>query len=196
MDKNSKKMDVFNGEGDVQEFVTRIHFLGMMKGYVDEKLAYCLAEKLRGPAFQVFMRMSEADQKDFTKLKEELYKEFKREQRNRDMAISELRNRKRLPGESVENFAYQVKDLVKFAYPTFDDTHRSIIAKDYFVSGLSEHMQIWLRASPDFSSKNLTAATTLATSFEIAGIKPNAKSEILNINNPSSIDDSSTDTMG
>ena len=61
MDKHIKKLDIFNGEGDVREFVTRIRLLGVMKGYTDEKLAYCLAEKLRGPAFQVFMRMSEPD---------------------------------------------------------------------------------------------------------------------------------------
>ena len=79
MDKHIKKLDVFTGEGDVQEFVTRIRLLGVMKVYAEEKLAYCLAEKLRGPAFQVFMRMSVEDQKDFDHLKEELYKEFKRE---------------------------------------------------------------------------------------------------------------------
>ena len=84
--------------------------------------------------------MSTEDQKYFDKLKEELYKDFKREKRNRDMAIRELWNRKRLSGESVENFAYQIKDLMKFTYPTFDDAHQSTIGKDCFVSGLSEGM--------------------------------------------------------
>ena len=166
MDKHIKKLDVFTGEGDVQEFVTRIRLLGVMKGYTEEKLVYCLAEKLRGPAFQVFMRMSAEDQNDFDKLKEELNKEFKREQRNRDMVISKLRNRKRLPGESIENFAYQIKNLMKFTYPTFDDAHQSTIAKDYFVSGLSKGMQVWLKASPNFSTKNLKDAYELAAAYE------------------------------
>ena len=66
----TNKLDLFNGEGDVTEFVTRVQLYGLMKGYDGEKLSYCLAEKLRGPAFSVFLRLSADDRKDFDKVKE------------------------------------------------------------------------------------------------------------------------------
>ena len=110
----AKKLDVFDGEGDVIEFVTRVQSHdGLMKGYEGEKLSYCLAEKLRGPAFSVFMRLPADDQKNFETVKNELYKEFKKEQRNREEAIKELSRRKRLPGESIRTFAYNMMELVR-----------------------------------------------------------------------------------
>ena len=191
----SKKMDIFDGEGDIKEFVTRIQLYGIMKGYTGEKLSYCLAEKLRGPAFSVFLRMSEDDRKDFEKLKKELYKEFKSEERNREEAVSELSKRKRLVGESIPTFAYRVAELVQFSYPSFDDAHRGTVAKDYFVNGLSENMQVWLKASPDFASKSMKDVTELAASFEIAGVKSNIKSEIFKVNDDKSLVDEIADAV-
>ena len=108
------------------------------------------------------------------------------------MAISELKKRKRLPSESIENFAYQIKDFVKFAYSTFIDGIKSTIAKDYLVNGLSDEMQIWLKASPNFSTKTLKEVTELAASYEIAGVKSKMKSEILNVTESTSIQDNIT----
>ena len=60
-----KKLELFDGEGVVTEFVSTIQLHGLMKGFTDKKLFYCLAEKLRGPAFSVFLCLSADDRKDF-----------------------------------------------------------------------------------------------------------------------------------
>ena len=171
------------------EFVSRVEIHGKMKGYTDEKLSYCLAEKLQGAAFNVFLRMSDDDQKDLKKLKTELFKEFKKEERNREEAVTELSRRKRQTDETIPTFAYKLTQLVKYACPTFDDEHRNKLSKDYFVNGLSETMQMWLKSSPDFSTKSLKEVTDLAASFEIAGVKSSIKSEVFTVSENNSLVD-------
>ena len=175
--------------------MTRIKLHGLVKGYDGEKLSYCLAEKLRGAAFSVFLRMSADDQKDFDKLEKELLKEFKSEQRNREEAVNELGKRKRIPNESILTFSYSIEELVKFAYPTFAVAIQASIAKDYFVNGLDERMQIWLKATTDYSAKTLKEVTDLASSLEIAGVKPHIKSEIFKVTDEKSIVDEIADKV-
>ena len=181
MSTSTKKNEVFDGQGDVVEFVSRVEIHGKMKGYTEEKLAYCLAEKLRDAAFNVFLRMEEEDKKDFEKVKAALYKEFKKEERNREEAVAQLSRRKRLANETIPTFTYHVTQLVKYAYPSFDAGHKDKLAKDNFVNGLSETMQLWLKSSPGFSAKTVKEAADLAESFEIAGVNPTVKTEILKV---------------
>ena len=114
----AKRLDLFDGEGDVAKCVTRIQLHGLVKWYTGDKSSYYLAEKLQSPAFGVFLRLSADDRKDFDKVKDELYKEFKSVQKDREEAIRELSRRKRLLGESIRTFSYNLMELVKFVYPT------------------------------------------------------------------------------
>ena len=125
--------------------------------------------------------MSADDKKDLSTLKTELYKEFKKEQRNREEAVCELTKRKRSPGESIPTFAYNLLELVKMAYPEFDDNHRGIIGKYHFVNGLTHNMQVWLRSTARFANKTFKEITELASSLEIAGVKEDVKTEIHNV---------------
>ena len=124
------KLKCYDGSGDVKRFITKVELEASLKNYENEKKAQYLGSKLLGPALDVYMRLTDEEKKDFTKIRDELLKEFERGQLNRDDALHQLEQRPRLQGESALTFAYKIIELVKLSYPTFDETVRTSSAKD------------------------------------------------------------------
>ena len=122
------------------------------------------------------MRMPAEDQKDFTKIEEALLKEFHKGQLNREEAIHLLGERTQQAEESPQTFAYKVLELVRLAYPDFDDTVRFTIAKDYYLKGVHPDMQVALKSWTEFSSKDIHALATETVRLEMAGVKSFSKS--------------------
>ena len=106
------KIKVFNGEGNVKEFLTKVELHSALNGYSGEKSAQNLASRLEGPAFDVYIRLATEDKNDFDKIKAELLKEFERGQVDREGAIAELTGRRRKAGESPQTFAHKLLELV------------------------------------------------------------------------------------
>ena len=167
---SQKSYRVYDGKTDVRKFVTRVDLEGSLKDYNAEKKAQYIASKLVGPAMDVYLRLTDDEKKDPEKLKAELLKEFERGQLNREEAISELDSRKRLTGESAETFAFKVVELVKLAYPTFQDNVRQSLAKDYFVRGLSNELQLALKSTKEYPTMTVKEAATEAVRLELAGV--------------------------
>ena len=166
--------------GNVVEFLKKMELHSALKGYDGEKKAQNLASRLAGPAFDVYLRLSEGDQKDVDKISTELLKEFKRGQQDREEAIAELQNRRRMPNEPTQTFAYKLIELVKLAYPDFDESVRKTIAKDYFVKGVHPDMQIALKSHGNFSSSDINALATETTRLQLAGINSFTKQKNVN----------------
>ena len=167
------KIKEFNGEGDVKEFIVKVELHSSLKGYTGEKLAQDLASRLDGPAFDVYMRLSTEDRKKVDKIKEDLLKEFEKGKLNREEAISELSRRSRKQGESALTYAYKLMELVKLAYPNFDDEARATLAKDYFVHGLHPQMQTGLKSMEKFETNDIKTLAGETTGLQLAGIKSN-----------------------
>ena len=165
------KTKVFNGNGDVKEFITKVELYSALKGYSGEKSAKNLASKLEGRAFDVYLRLSEGDRKDVNIIKDELPKEFERGQLNHEEALFTLSKRSRNLGESANTYAYKLMELVKLAYPDFDDTTRATLAKDYFVRGLHLDMQIALKSMEKFADSNIDTLAVETTRLQLAGIQ-------------------------
>ena len=130
--------------------------------------------------------MTDDDQKDDGKIKTELLKEFERGQQDREEAIAELQNRCRMPNEPAQTFAYKLIELVKLAYPDFADNIRKTIAKDYFVKGVHEDMQIALKSLANFSSLDINGLATETIRLQLAGI--NSYSKHRNVKNDINVD--------
>ncbi len=130
------KIKSFDRNGDVKVFIEKLSIHSSLKGYENEKAAQNLASRLEGRAFDVYMRLSDADKKEFSKIKAEVLKEFERGNQDREVAIHELSTRSRKQDESAQTFAYKIQELVKLAYPEFDENTRSTISKDYYIKGL------------------------------------------------------------
>ena len=105
------------------------------------------------------------------KIKEELLKEFERGQLNREEALVALSKRSRNPGENVHTYAYKLMELVKLAYPDFNDEIRATLAKDFFDRGLHPDMQIALKSLEKFGDSNINTLAVETTRLQLAGIK-------------------------
>ena len=161
----------FDGTGDIQVFLTKVEIQSSLKGYTGEKLAQAIAGRLEGPAFDVYLRMPSDDRKDASKIQAELLKEFERGKRNREEALNQLGKRSRQEGESAQNYAYKLKELVKLAYPSFENKVQDTIAKDYFVKGVHNDMQVALKSLKGFEESDINKIADETTRLELAGIK-------------------------
>ena len=166
----SRKMEVYTGVTDVNKFITKCELHCTLKGYTEEEKAVFIAERLEDAAFDVYTTLTTDDRKDPEKIKTALLNNFHRSKRNREVAVEELANRQRLPNENAEVFAYKIKDLVKLAYPKFNDEATSVLAKDYFVKRLHPDIQRELRKAKDYDDKTLDDLASDTTLLEIAGI--------------------------
>ena len=101
----------------------------------------------------------------------ELLKEFNKGQSNRETAIKELNNQKLKPLELYATHAYKITELMKLAYPDFDENTRMTIAKDYFVNALSSDTQTALKSIASYPSKSLQYIVTETTRLKLAGGK-------------------------
>ncbi len=160
------KIKNFNGSEDVKVFLEKVSLHSALKGYNEEKAAQNLASKLEGPAFDVYMRLSADERKDAEKIKTELLREFERGYLDRETAISELNNRRRQPEESSQTYAFKIMELVKLAYPQFNQETRKVIAKDYFIKGIHPKMQISLKSLPDFDKADITKLAAETTRLQ------------------------------
>ena len=165
----TKKVEVFTGREDVNKFTTKCDLHCSLKGYEGEKKAAFIAGRLEEPAFDVYMALSSEDKKDPEKIKTALVNGFDNAKRNREVAIDELKHRMRLKDEKAEVFAHKIQELVKNAYPKFDDASKLSLSKDHYVSGLEPEMQKELRKLTDFEDKALEDLVKQTTYLEIAG---------------------------
>ena len=173
----------------MNKFVTKCDLHCNVKGYDGEKKAAFIAGRLDEPAFDIYMGLSAADQKDPEKIKAALLSSFDHAKRNREVAIEQLRHRIRLPDEKEEIFAHKILELVKYAYPKFDDDAKNSLAKDHYVKGLQPDIQKELRRMTDFENKTLTELVEQTTYLEIAGANSG-------VNNPSHETISEVSTAG
>lgn len=174
---DSTKIKCYDGKSDVKVFLTRVSLVTAIKEYDGEKKAQFLASTLLPPALDVYMRLSDADKKDFGKIEEALLKEFQKGQLNREEAIHILGSRCQQEDESPQTFAYKLVELVKLSYPTFDDAVRLTIAKDYYMRGVHPDMQVALKSWGQFEVSDVHALAVETVRLELAGIKSYGKAK-------------------
>ena len=181
----TKKVESFTGREDVKKFVTKCDLYCNLKGYVGEKKSAFIAGRLEEPAFDVYMALSDDDKKDPEKIKTALIECFDNAIRNREVAFEELTHRKRLDDEKAEVFAHKIQDLVKYAYPKFEQDAKNALAKDYYVKGLQVDVQKELRKMDKFEDKTIGELVKQTTYLEIANANASAsqpKEEISSVN--------------
>ena len=170
----SNKHKTLNGTGNVKEFLTKVELQSQLKGYTGEKAAQHIASHMKGPAFDVYLRLSDDHKKDAKQVKKELLKEFEWGQLNRDKALQELTTSSRRKDESALTYAYKISELVKLAYPSIKEQAKEIVAKDYVVRGLHPKMQKASKSNEKLSSNDIKASASEVVHLEIADIKSNS----------------------
>ena len=85
------KVKCFHGNGDVNVFIEKVSLHSSLKWYEGEEAAQNLASKLKGHAFDVYMRLSADDKKTPDKIELESWKELESGNSDREAAILELK---------------------------------------------------------------------------------------------------------
>ena len=68
----------YDGKGDINVFLPKVELVTAIKGHTNERKAQFVASKLPGPAFDVYMRLTEDDKREtFNGFKEHLKKKFR-----------------------------------------------------------------------------------------------------------------------
>ena len=162
---------MFNGKGDVDAFIAKVELCNKLKKYEGGEAAALLASRLEEPAaFNVCLRLSSDDKKDFTKLKDELLKQFQTGNRDREEALSLLGACQRNEGESAQDFAYRISRLVRLAYSSFSDAQRQVHEKDYFVKGVHPDMQVHLKSLENDATSDMKTLLDHVVRLEVAGV--------------------------
>lgn len=161
---------VFAGNGNLTLWLKKVEVWATLKGYTGEKKACALAARLDGPAFESFARMDEGDQKDPDKVAAHLKREFVRGERDRDVAMTELGERKWRERESAAAFAHDVMRLTTLAYPDFPQEARETIQRDNFIKGLTPAMRVAIRSEKANATKTVQDLAEEVTRLEIAGV--------------------------
>ncbi len=60
-------------------------------------------------------------------------------------------------------------ELVKLAYPQFNDETRKVFAKDYFIKGIHPKMQISLKSLPNFVDADINKLASETTRLQCSG---------------------------
>ena len=185
------KIKSYDGSGEVKVFLEKISLHSALKGFEGEKAALYLASKLEGRAFDIYRRLSPEEKKNEGKIRAELLKEFERGHQDREQAIYALESRNRKEDESAHTYAYHILELVKLAYPTFQEDAVKTIAKDYYIRGLHPKMQVALKSLPGFDKTSINELATETTRLQIAGIQSigiNKTSSCMSVESPAIID--------
>ena len=176
MDSSKRVKITFDGSTDVTKFVAKLELEASLKEYADEMKANFLASRLVGPAFDVYLRLTTEQKKNFDAIKAELKNEFERGHLNREEALAILQNRVQASTESPQTFAYKLTELVQLAYPGFSPTVRQTIAKDYYMKGVHHEMQVALKSRVTFATDTISTLATETVRLSLAGVKSYHKS--------------------
>ena len=172
---SSKKVEYFDGKGDVNAFIVKVELYNKLKKYVGEDAAVSLASRLQEPAFNVYLRMSEEDRKDVEKVKAELKKHYEVGNRDREEALQLLSSVQYKHDETAKDFAFRIGELVKLAYPTFNAASQQLHVKDAFVRGLHPDMQMKVKTLENFATLDMNAVLDNTVRLEVAGVKSSSK---------------------
>ena len=85
--------------------------------------------------------------------------------------VAAIKDYKQQNEETPQTFAYKILELVKLAYPTFEDNVRLTIAKDYYMKGMHMGMQVALKSWGNFETSDVHALAVETVRLELAGIK-------------------------
>ena len=137
----------FNGEGDVVVWLKKVELVAKLTKVTDE--ACFIPLYLEGGALSVYMEMSDEDQKDASKIKEELKCAFSD---SVFVAYTKMTGHK-WSGESVDVYANELRRLAGLA--GFKSSANDHVVKLAFVTGFPDDVSVDLQQFSDLDEASL-----------------------------------------
>ena len=162
--RKQKEPDKYDGEKVVwQDFIVHFGTVATWNGWTDLEKSLQLATCLRGKAQKVLSELKPSQKSNYITLTSVLAKRFNPPHReNAFRAV--LKQRRRLPKESLMDFGCEVSRLAQKAYPKFPYEALDQVSWEQFVRGLSD---VDMKRHVDLRNpSSLEEAISLATQFE------------------------------
>ena len=127
----------FDGSAPWSSFIAQFRVIASAQGWsMGDRLAILVAS-LKGPALELFARLPETDQTDFSRLTEALKSRFA-EANQEPWFRSQLRRRTRHANETLPHLAQEIERLISMAYPSATVELRDTLACDHFMDALND----------------------------------------------------------
>ena len=128
--------EVFDGTRPINEYLTHFEEVARVNEWSLELKRKYLGVSLRGAAQTVLYDFN-AECKTYEELVKFLRNRFQPDEQEALYKV-QLRNRRRLPGESLNDLAQAIRQLTRNAYPKAPVEWRETVAKDQFIETLPE----------------------------------------------------------
>jgi hypothetical protein len=152
-----------SGKGSWSDYLSHFNICSELNGWDEiEKVQY-LSFSLRGQACQFLGTLPEESKRNYTRLVEALSRRFNSEGQS-ELYRVQLKNRFRLPNESLPELSQEIRRLVRLAYPEAPNNIIEILGKDYFVDAVNDGEIRWKIFQ--MKVKNLDEATAAAVEIE------------------------------
>ncbi|XP_053399138.1 uncharacterized protein LOC128556964 [Mercenaria mercenaria] len=136
----SMKPDIYTGEGDWEVFETQFEVCAKLGNWNQRTKALVLAGSLRGKALEYYTHLATEIRERYDLLVTRLEQRFGGgNQRSKWLSLLEARSR--LPGESASQFADDVQQMIRKAYPHLDPTAQELMTLHTIYRGLSQDLK-------------------------------------------------------
>ena len=162
MVRREKEPDKFDGKSvDWRDYVVHFEQTSRWNGWSQPEMAKQLCMSLRGPAQKLLGDAKQEELDDYNLVKEMLTRRFAPKERTTAYRV-EFNSRTRNKNESLSDYGYALRRLVKLAYPEHDKTED--LAIDQFIKGL-DNFELQKRVQFSHPS-SLESAIAVAIEYE------------------------------
>ncbi|XP_060600413.1 uncharacterized protein LOC132753887 [Ruditapes philippinarum] len=166
----------YNGEEDLQDFLTQFEITAEINGWGYSQKSLYLASSLTGGARSLLSEMNERERRDFNSLEEKLKARFGSENKA-EVFRTQLKTRTRGKNETIPEMAQSIRKMTRQAYPTASQDVIEALALDNFIDALNDS-DIRLRLR-EIAPKNIFEAEKTAVRMEAHRLADRQRSKLV-----------------
>ena len=132
---------VFDGGVSLEAYMAQFELLAQAQAWDEQEKAVQLAASLKGPAVEVLGQLSATQRASYDALVAALERRYGH-QHQAEGYRARFRKRVRARGETLQELAQDLENLVGKAYPGAPEETTSLLLRDQFVEALRDHEQL------------------------------------------------------
>ena len=149
---NLVQVDKFEN-GNVEDFIDHFEICSLANEWSNQKRALMIATCLKGETLEVYKSLSVDEREKHGIVVTALREAFKPED-IKFTSLSEFHERTIYPGESPQKFIFELKRLLKKAFPEMVEEAREQLLFEQYIRGLLKFVYEKIRTSPDVRTSN------------------------------------------
>ena len=162
-DARRRKPQEFDGRVSLEAYLAQFELLAQAQGWNKLEMAVQLVSCLKGPAVEVLSQMTSAQRTSYSQVVAALERRYGH-QHQAEVFRARFRARIRARGETLQQLAHELENLVHKAYPGASEDLLVVLLRDQFVDALEDpQLKIYVKQA---HVANLQEALARALEFE------------------------------